>query len=133
MFILEPEFQKCVLEEEIWKKDNFTIERITVYRFGKIIVDEEKATIQKNLTERNKQNRVIVSDKFEILDKDFNDATTDEIYFSDNFNKTDIERLQNLFNEDAEMMFENEGFEIYDTNVYFEDKIKVTKTDTDSF
>lgn len=133
MFILEPEFQKCVLEEEIWKKDNFTIEQVTVYRFGKIIVDEEKATIQKNLTDRNKQNRVIVSDKFEILDKEFKDANTDEIYFSDNFDKTEIERLQNLFNEDPETMFENEGFEIYDTNVYFEDKIKVTETDTNSF
>lgn len=41
MFILEPEFQKCVLEEEIWNKDDFRIERVTVYRFGKVIVDEE--------------------------------------------------------------------------------------------
>ena len=69
MFILEPEFQKCVLEEEIWNKDELRIERVTVYRFGKVIVDEKIDQIKKNLEVRNKQNRAIISDKFEILDK----------------------------------------------------------------
>ena len=133
MFILEPEFQKCVLEEEIWNKDDFRIERITVYRFGKVIVDEEIDQIKKNLKDRNKQNRVIISDKFEILDKEFKDAHSDELFFSDSFKDSEKKRLQKLFDEDSESMFENEGFEIYDTNVYFEDKIKITKTEDENF
>ena len=58
---------------------------------------------------------------------------TFQVDFIDPSGKEDFVLFDAESIEAAESMFENEGFEIYDTNVYFEDKIKITKTDNENF
>jgi hypothetical protein len=38
MFILEPEYQKCVVEVETYRKDTVVIERAIGWRYGQILV-----------------------------------------------------------------------------------------------
>ncbi len=44
----------------------------------------------------------------------------------------EINRLNNLFSEEGETAFKEEGWEIYDTDLYFESKIKITQSSEDT-
>jgi hypothetical protein len=131
MFILEPEFQKCIIEEETWKKNEIIITRAIGWRFGKIIINESsEKEISKALKDRNDWDRVCVSDKFEILDQKLQDSFQDDLSFPDEFNEKQSNKLSKLFSKKGESIFEQEGYEIQDTKLYFEANIKIVKTDS---
>ena len=131
MFILEPEFQKCVIEEETWKKNETIITRAIGWRFGKIIINESsEKEITKALKDRNDWDRVCVSDKFEIIDQKLQDSFQDDLSFPDEFNEKESNKLSKLFSKKGESIFEQEGYEIQDTKLYFEANIKIVKTDS---
>jgi hypothetical protein len=131
MFILEPEFQKCIIEEETWKKNEIIITRAIGWRFGKIIINESsEKEISKALKDRNDWDRVCVSDKFEILDQKLQDSFQDDLSFPDEFNEKESNKLSKLFSKKGESIFEQEGYEIQDTKLYFEANIKIVKTDS---
>jgi len=131
MFILEPEFQKCIIEEETWKKNEIIITRAIGWRFGKIIINESsEKEITKALKDRNDWDRVCVSDKFEILDQKLQDSFQDDLSFPDEFNEKESNKLIKLFSKKGESIFEQEGYEIQDTKLYFEANIKIVKTDS---
>lgn len=44
----------------------------------------------------------------------------------------EINRINNLFLEEGETIFEQEDWEIYDTDLYFEAYIKITKSNEDT-
>ena len=131
MFILEPEFQKCIIEEETWKKNEIIITRAIGWRFGKIIINESsEKEITKALKDRNDWDRVCVSDKFEIIDQKLQDSFQDDLSFPDEFNEKEGHKLSKLFSKKGESIFEQEGYEIQDTKLYFEANIKIKKTDS---
>ena len=131
MFILEPEFQKCIIEEETWKKNEIIITRARGWRFGKIIINESsEKEITKALKDRNDWDRVCVSDKFEIIDQKLQDSFQDDLSFPDEFNEKEGNKLSKLFSKKGESIFEQEGYEIQDTKLYFEANIKIKKTDS---
>ena len=131
MFILEPEFQKCIIEEETWKKNEIIITRAIGWRFGKIIINESsEKEITKALKDRNDWDRVCVSDKFEIIDQKLQDSFQDDLSFPDEFNEKESNKLIKLFSKKGESIFEQEGYEIQDTKLYFEANIKIVKTDS---
>jgi hypothetical protein len=126
-FLLEPEFQKCVTQCEFWTKDELTIERAQLWRHGKVIVSAgSESEVKKAIKDRDFQERVCISDKFELLDQTLQNCVSDDLYFPDEMSEKESKRLSKLFSKDPEGMFEKEGWEIEDTKLYFEANIKIT-------
>ena len=133
IFILEPENTKCVIEVETWKKDSFAITRSIGWRYGKILVgDFTEEEIKDLIKERDSLDRVCVSEKFDFIDQKLQDSFTDDLSFSEDIPEDEINRLNNLFSEEGETALEEEGWEIYDTDLFFESKIKITESSEDT-
>lgn len=131
MYILEPEFQKCVIEEETWRKDGSIITKAIGWRFGQIFIDESsEQIIAKSLKDRNDWDRVCGSDKFEIIDQKLQDSFQDDLSFPDEYNEKEANKISRLFSKKGESIFEQEGYEIQDTKLYFEANIKIKKIDS---
>ena len=129
MFILEPEYTKCVIEVETWNKDSFLIKRAIGWRYGKILVgDFTEEEIKDLIKEKDSLDRVCVSEKFDFIDQKLQDSFTDDLSFSEDMPEDEINRLNNLFYEEGETALEEDGWEIYDTDLYFESKIKITRS-----
>ncbi len=133
MLILEPENTKSVIEVETWKKDSFAITRAIGWRYGKILVgDFTEEEIKDLIKEKDSLDRVCVSDKLDFIDQKLQDSFTDDLSFSEDMPEDEINRLNNLFYEEGETALEEEGWEIYDTDLYFESKIKITRSSEDT-
>ena len=126
IFILEPVNTKCVIEVETWKKDSFAITRAIGWRYGAILVgDFTEEEIKDLIKERDSLDRVLVSEKFDFIDQKLQDSFTDDLSFSEDIPEDEINRLNNLFSEEGETAFEEEGWEVYDTDLYFESNINI--------
>ena len=129
MFILEPEYQKCVVEVETYRKDTVVIERAIGWRYGQILVsDLKEKEIKDALKDRDRRDRVCVSDKFEFIDQKLQDSFQDDLFFPDDMPEKEITRLDKLFSKKGETLFEQEGWQVVDTELYFEANIKITKS-----
>jgi hypothetical protein len=133
MYILEPEFQKCIIEEETWIKNSIIITRAIGWKFGKIIIDAntENEVVNK-LKDRDVWDRICVSDEFEIIDKKLQDSFQDDLSFPDDLPENEANRLNKLFSKKGESVFEEEGYEIQDTKLFFEANIEIKKTDSNT-
>ena len=133
MFTLEPEFQKCVIEVETYTKDAIVIERAIGWRFGQILIsDLTEKKIKDALKDRDDWDRVCVSDKFEFIDQKLQDAFQDDLSFPDDMSEKEMTRLSKLFSKKGETLFEQEGWQIEDTQLYFEANIKIIKSNKDT-
>ena len=129
MFILEPEFQKCVVEVETYRRDTVVIERAIGWRYGQILVsDLTEKEIKDALKDRDDWDRVCVSDKFEFIDQKLQDSFQDDLFFPDDMPEKEITRLNKLFSKKGETLFEQDGWEVVDTGLYFEANIKILKS-----
>jgi len=129
MFILEPEYQKCVVEVETYRRDSMRIERAIGWRYGQILVgDLTEKEIKDALKDRDDWDRVCVSDKFEFIDQKLQDSFQDDLFFPDDMLEKEVSKLSKLFSEKGETLFEQEGWQIVDTGLYFEANIKVIKS-----
>ena len=129
MFILEPEYQKCVVEVETYRRDSMRIERAIGWRYGQILVgDLTEKEIKGALKDRDDWDRVCVSDKFEFIDQKLQDSFQDDLFFPDDMPEKEVTKLSKLFSEKGETLFEQEGWQIVDTGLYFEANIKVIKS-----
>tara|TARA_Y100000031_G_scaffold119080_1_gene132614 strand:- start:23 stop:799 length:777 start_codon:yes stop_codon:yes gene_type:complete len=129
MFILEPEYQKCVIEVETYRRDSMRIERVIGWRYGQILVsDLTEKEIKDALKDRDDWDRVHVSDKFEFIDQKMQDSFQDDLFFPDDMPEKEITRLSKLFSKKGEALFEQEGWQIVDTELYFEANIKINKS-----
>ena len=133
MYILEPEFQKCIIEEETWIKNSIIITRAIGWKFGKIIIDAntENEVVNK-LKDRDVWDRICVSDEFEIIDKKLQDSFQDDLSFPDDLPENEANRLNKQFSKKGESVFEEEGYEIQDTKLFFEANIEIKKTDSNT-
>lgn len=126
-FLLEPEFQKCVTQCEFWTKEGLRIERAQLWRHGNVVISAgSEAEIKKAIKDRDSQDRVCVSEKFDFIDQTLQDCVSDDLYFPDEMSEKESKRLSKLFSKDREGMFENEGWEIEETKLYFEADIKIS-------
>ena len=129
MFILEPEFQKCVVEVETYRRDSIRIERAIGWRYGQILVSNSTENeIKDALKYRDDWDRVCVSDKFEFIDQKLQDSFQDDLFFPDDMPEKEITKLSKLFSKKGETLFEQEGWQIVDTELYFEANIKIIKS-----
>ena len=129
MFILEPEYQKCVVEVETYRKDSIRIERAIGWRCGQILVSNStEKEIKSALKDRDDWDRVCVSDKFEFIDQKLQDSFQDDLFFPDDMPEKEITKLSKLFSKKGETLFEQEGWKIVDTELYFEANIKIIKS-----
>ena len=129
MFILEPEFQKCVVEVETYRRDSIRIERAIGWRYGQILVSNStEKEIKDALKDRDDWDRVCVSDKFEFIDQKLQDSFQDDLLFPDDMPEKEITKLSKLFSKKGETLFEQEGWQIVDTELYFEANIKIIKS-----
>ena len=133
MFILEPEFQKCVVEVETYRRDSIRIERAIGWRYGQILVSNStEKEIKDALKDRDDWDRVCVSDKFEFIDQKLQDSFQDDLFFPDDMPEKEITKLSKLFSKKGETLFEQEGWQIEDTQLYFEANIKIIKSTKDT-
>ena len=133
MFILEPEFQKCVIEVETYAKGAIVIERAIGWRYGQILVSNStEKEIKDALKDRDDWDRVCVSDKFEFIDQKLQDAFQDDLSYPDDMSEKEMTRLSKLFSKKGETLFEQEGWQIEDTQLYFEANIKIIKFNKDT-
>ena len=133
MFTLEPEFQKCVIEVETYTKDAIVIERAIGWRYGQILInDSTEKEIKDALKDRDDWDRVCVSDKFEFIDQKLQDSFQDDLSFPDDMSEKEMARLSKLFSKKGETLFEQEGWQIEDTKLYFEANIKIVKSNKDT-
>ena len=114
MFILEPEYQKCVVEVETYRRDSMRIERAIGWRYGQILVgDLTEKEIKDALKDRDDWDRVCVSDKFEFIDRPkqierarqhFDKKTDDiNIYFTEWLKN--LRKLKNKYNLEIDVIF----------------------------
>ena len=110
MFILEPEYQKCVVEVEAYRRDSMRIERAIGWRYGQILVgDLTEKEIKDALKDRDDWDRVCVSDKFEFIDQKLQDSFQDDLFFPDDMPEKEITKLSKLFSKKGETLFEQDG------------------------
>lgn len=126
LFKLEPKWQKCIWQIEYWKKNNLTLERVQWWRFGFVTVQSNsKKEIETLISVRDKNQRVCLSDLFETIDQDLKDCKADDLYCPSEMSDKESERLKKLFEKDSETMFEKEGWNIFETKLYFESDILI--------
>jgi len=124
IFKLEPKWPKCIWQIEHWKKNSEVIERVLWWRFGNVNVEASSSQeIEKLISKRDENQKVCVSDLFEIVDETLKDCKADDIYFPETIAEKETERLKELFDKDPEAMFEKEGWDISETKLYFESDI----------
>ena len=132
MFILKPNFSKSIVEEEIWIRNDLEILRTIGWRAGEILIDfDDINTLYSILNNRDDLDRVNITDNFEILDQNLTNSFSDVLTFSNDVLSAHEIKLQSLFHEYGEEMFEREGFEIIETTLYLISDILIKETKKD--
>ena len=100
-------------------------DQATLKKLSNIPTEKE---IKKALKDRDDWDRVCVSDKFEFIDQKLQDSFQDDLFFPDDMPEKEITKLSKLFSKKGETLFEQEGWQIVDTELYFEANIKIIKS-----
>ncbi|MGV1016787.1 MAG: hypothetical protein ACOYBW_05345 [Fluviibacter phosphoraccumulans] len=128
MFLIEPKYQKCATQVELWKKGSVVVERAQLWRFAKVTVEcESLKKLNGILAGKDVFDRICVTEVLDIVDQELKDCVSDDLYLPDEFPEKEQKRLQNLFKKDPEGMFEAEGWEISETSLSLEGELKVSK------
>ena len=72
--------------------------------------------------------KAIAGNKFEFIDQKLQDSFQDDLFFPDDMPEKEIAKLSKLFSKKGETLFEQEGWQIVDTELYFEANIKIIKS-----
>ena len=124
---LEPEWQKCVTQVELWRKDDLVIERAQLWRFGSVtITGVSESEIKGALKKRDEQDRICITELFDdVVDQTLRDCVSDDFYYPDEMPEKEAKRLGKLLSKDPEAAFEKEGWSIQETILYFESQVNV--------
>lgn len=128
MFVIEPKYQKCATQVELWKKGSFVVERAQLWRLAKVTVEcESLKRLNGILADKDVFDRVCVTEVLDVVDQELKDCVSDDLYFPDGFPEKEQKRLQKLFKKDPEGMFEAEGWEISESSLSLEGELKVSE------
>ena len=100
---ISPEISQSVVDVDIWKKGDLTIEHLTVYRSGWIIVDQLP-----DLSGYNQDEGVNILEEFEFDEHELIDGSEGTSFFPKELPQEECERLMAL--SDAELV--DEGWTI---------------------
>jgi len=128
MFLIEPKYQKCATQVEYWTKGEIVLERAQLWRNAKVRVNGESLKkVTAALKDKDVFDRVCVSDLLDVVDAELNDCISDDLFFPDEVTEKEQKRLQKLFKNDPESMFEAEGWEISETKLMLESDLVITE------
>jgi hypothetical protein len=124
---LETVEKKSVIDTEMWGKGALTIDRVTVWRWGEAFIDsDEKPDI--DLT--NEEGFNILNSEYDIELGDFSDGDLVDIVYPDEIDETERTRLEDLWDEEGESGWEEDGWVMEDRDIYFNGELDLVNMDT---
>ena len=124
---LETVEKKSVIDTEMWGKGALTIDRVTVWRWGEAFIEsDEKPDI--DLT--NEEGFNILNSEYDIELGDFSDGDLVDIVYPADIDETERTRLEDLWDEEGESGWEEDGWVIEDRDIYFNGELDLINMDT---
>jgi hypothetical protein len=123
---LETVEKKSVIDTEMWGKGALTIDRVTVWRWGEAFIDsDEKPDI--DLT--NEEGFNILNSEYDIELGDFSDGDLVDIVYPADIDETERTRLEDLWDEEGESGWEEDGWVMEDRDIYFNGELDLINMD----
>lgn len=123
---LETVEKKSVIDTEMWGKGALTIDRVTVWRWGEAFIEsDEKPDI--DLT--NEEGFNILNSEYDIELGDFSDGDLVDIVYPADIDETERTRLENLWDEEGESGWEEDGWVMEDRDIYFNGELDLINMD----
>lgn len=124
---LETVEKKSVIDTEMWGKGALTIDRVTVWRWGEAFIEsDEKPDI--DLT--NEEGFNILNSEYDIELGDFSDGDLVDIVYPADIDETERTRLEDLWDEEGESGWEEDGWVMEDRDIYFNGELDLINMDT---
>lgn len=120
--------KKSVEEHLLWQKGDYVIRIITGFRWGTYYVNSEE---EPELNIDHQFNGVNMNDVDDSEMEYLDDGWMQQIEFPDDMDETEKERLEILWDEESFEGFEREGWNNYDTEVWFFGPLEILKDDDD--
>lgn len=120
--------KKSVEEHLLWQKGDYVIRIITGFRWGTYYVNSEE---EPELNIDHQFNGVNMNDVDDSEMEYLDDGWMQQIEFPDDMDETEKERLEILWDEESFEGFEREGWNNYDTEVWFFGPLEIVKDDDD--
>ena len=118
--------KKSVEEHLLWQKGDYVIRIITGFRWGTYYVNSEE---EPELNIDHQFNGVNMNDVDDSEMEYLDDGWMQQIEFPDDMDETEKERLEILWDEESFEGFEREGWNNYDTEVWFFGPLEITHDD----
>jgi hypothetical protein len=123
---LETVEKKSVIDTEMWGKGALTIDRVTVWRWGEAFIEsDEKPDI--DLT--NEEGFNILNSEYDIELGDFSDGDLVDIVYPADIDETERTRLEDLWDEEGESGWEEDGWVMEDRDIYFNGELDLINMD----
>jgi hypothetical protein len=124
---LETVEKKSVIDTEMWGKGALTIDRITEWRWGEAFIEsDEKPDI--DLT--NEEGFNILNSEYDIEIGDFSDGNLVDVVYPVEIDETEQARLADLWDEEGESGWEDDGWVLEDRDIYFNGELDLINMDT---
>ena len=120
--------KKSVEEHLLWQKGDYVIRIIIGFRWGTYYVDSEE---EPELNTDHQFNGVNMNDVDDSEMEYLDDSWMQQIEFPDDMDEHEKERLEILWDEESFEGFEREGWNNYDTEVWFFGPLEIIKDDDD--
>lgn len=124
---LETVEKKSVIDTEMWGKGALTIDRVTEWRWGEAFIEsDEKPDI--DLT--NEVGFNILNSEYDIEIGDFSDGNLVDVIYPVEIDETEQARLGDLWDEEGESGWEEDGWVLEDRDIYFNGELDLINMDT---
>lgn len=124
------EHKKSVFEHELWQKDDMVIRRITGFRWGSVLIetDGEKPVLD--------QTDGPSADAVDLYNSEYNheldlldDGWYGDTIWPDDMSEEEQERLEQIWDEDYYSGWEEEGWVLYDNELWFHGPLEITEVE----
>lgn len=117
--------KKSCVQIEYWTKDGFTAQREIGWRWCWASYDNEPDLSNYNPD----KDQIELYSLGDVCDMEQSDGCWEEWTWPKELDEDEIERLEDIFNEEYEEGLENEGWELDDTEYWVTGKLNLTKED----
>lgn len=120
--------KKSIVDVQYYKKDDYTIRYETGWRWGSGVItipDHDDLPWPENPDD---------NDEIDVLSYDFDmdsldDGCWDDIEFPDDMDEEELNRLQELYDEDGIFALEEDGWECWDAELWFQGPLEIKKVE----